>query len=422
MKKILTLTVVLAMLLTAFAGCAPSEQGENAADFKVGVILVGDETEGYTLAHMNGIKAAAQELGLKDDQIIWEYKIPEDATAKDKAEELAIKGCSVVFSNSYGHQDYMQQAAEANPDVTFVSMTGDFAGISGVDNLKNAFTDVYESRFVSGVVAGMKVAELVEAGVLEEDNFDSNGNVKIGYVGAYPYAEVKSGFTAFFLGIKSVYDKVAMEVTYTNSWFDIEKEGAAAEQLMADGCVIIGQHADSTGAPAAVEAALAKGNVAYSVGYNIDMLDVAPNAALTSATNTWKVYYTYAIGAAMNGEEIDTNWSEGYSKDAVAITPLGASCAEGTQQKVDETIAAIKDGTLKVFDTATFTVGGETLEECEVDLSYVSFATGAPVVVYEGEKVNAIKTEGEISYFDESSYRSAPYFALDIDGIGEKFE
>ncbi len=430
MKKILSAVLALIMVfcLAACNGGTPANgdgnvNGDNSAnaDFKIGVILVGDETEGYTLAHMDGIKAAAKTLGLNDDQIIWEYKVPEDATCKDKADELALKGCKVIFANSYGHQDFMQQAAEANPDVTFVSMTGDYAGLSGVDNLKNAFTRVYESRYVSGIVAGLKIKELVDAGVLTEKNFDSDGNVKIGYVGAYPYAEVKSGFTAFFLGIQSVYEKVAMEVTYTNSWFDIEMEGAAAEKLMADGCVIIGQHADSTGAPAAVEAALKNGTVAYSIGYNIDMLDVAPTAALTSASNNWSVYYTEAIGAAMKGEEIPTNWSEGYETGAVNITALGESCAEGTEEAVNTAIAAIKDGTLKVFDTSKFTVNGEHLTEAMVDLSYMDFSANPPAVVYEGETVNAIKTEGDVSYFAESDFRSAPYFALDIDGIGEKF-
>ena len=126
-------------------------------------------------------------------------------------------------------------------------MTGDFAAISRLDNFYNAFTAVYQSRYVSGVVAGMKVKELVESGTLtpetQPDSFTADGKVKIGYVGAYNYAEVVSGYTAFFLGVQSVYPDVQMEVMYTNSWFDIDKEGAAAEALIANGAVIIGQHA-----------------------------------------------------------------------------------------------------------------------------------------------------------------------------------
>ena len=316
-------------------------------------------------------------------------------------------------------------------------MTGDYAAISGCDNFYNAFTKVYESRYVSGVVAGMKIAELVKEDKIPATGYDADGNVKVGYVGAYPYAEVVSGYTAFYLGIKSVYDKVAMEVSYTDSWFDIEGEGAAAESLMADGCVIIGQHADSTGAPSAVQAAQDSSNtVAFSVGYNVDMLDVAKTAALTSATNNWAAYYTTLFKAYEDGKEIPQNWAEGYDADAVAITKLGDSCAEGTAEKVAEVEAALKDGSLHVFDTSKFTVTGKNVKKNEdngldleiddngavtsnkIDLSIIDFATGD--VTYKGDTVEAIvKDDNGATYFDESSFRSAPYFQIRIDGITE---
>ena len=409
MKKLIALVLAAVLCLAACAALA--------ADLKVGVILVGDETEGYTLAHMNGIKAAAANLGLADSQIIWKYKTPEDQTCYDAALDCIGQGCNLIISNSYGHQTYMALAAEEVPDVTFVAMTGDFAAISGLDNLKNAFTKVYESRYVSGVVAGMKVAELLESGELapekQPNSFDADGNVKIGYVGAFNYAEVVSGYTAFFLGLRSIVPNVAMEVMYTNSWFDIDKEAATAEALIAKGCVIIGQHADSTGAPAATQKLLDAGNVCYSVGYNVDMLPTAPTAALTSPTNEWSVFYTELFTAVQNGDEIAADWAKGFGADAVAITDLGPSCAEGTAEKVAEVIAAIKDGSLKVFDTATFTVGGETVTSAPCDMSFMDWST--MTAIYEGETVEAI-VDGA---FEESVFRSAPYFALRIDGIVE---
>ncbi len=409
MKKLIAL--VLACVLCLFACCA------LAADLKVGVILVGDETEGYTLAHMNGIKAAAANLGLADSQIIWKYKTPEDQTCYDAALDCIGQGCNLIISNSYGHQTYMVLAAEEYPDVTFVSMTGDFAALTGLDNFKNAFTKVYEARYVSGVVAGMKLAELLESGELsaekQPNSFDADGNVKIGYVGAFDYAEVVSGYTAFFLGLRSVVPNVAMEVNYTNSWFDIDKEAAAAEALIAKGCVIIGQHADSTGAPAATQKLLDAGNVCYSVGYNVDMLPTAPTAALTSPTNEWSVFYTELFTMIKNDEAVPADWAKGFDADAVAITDLGVSCAAGTAEKVAEVIAAIKDGSLKVFDTATFTVGGAAVTSAPCDMSFMDWST--MTAIYEGETVEAI-VDGA---FAESEFRSAPYFALRIDGITE---
>lgn len=416
MKKLMALLLALAVALsiTACKTEGPAENGTASdSDIKIGVILIGDENEGYTYAHIKGIKEAAAKLGLADEQIIWKYNIGENEGCFDAAADLADQGCSLIFSNSYGHQSYMLQAASEFPDVHFVAMTGDTAAVCGLDNISNAFTNVYESRYVSGVVAGMKVKELIENDALKPENFDKDGNVKIGYVGAYPYAEVVSGYTSFFLGIRSIVENVSMQVTYTNSWFDITAEGEAANSLIASGCVIIGQHADSTGAPAATEAALNSGKVCYSVGYNVDMLSVAPNAALTSATNNWAVYYEYAIGAAIKGEKIAKDWAKGYKDDAVAITELGKSCAEGTKEKVEEVIAGIKDGTLHVFDIDTFTVDGAKVESHKFDFSVMNADFSA--VQYQGE-VKEVIVDG---HFSESTFRSAPYFDLRIDGIKE---
>lgn len=408
MKKRLLAALMAGVTVFSMAGCTSGNNGGGAASTeggavegnstKIGAILVGDENEGYTYAHIEGIKKAAEASGIAAENIIWKYSVPEDESCETAAKDLVDQGCSAIFSNSYGHQSFMQQVASEYPDVSFVSMTGDTAAASGLNNFSNAFTKIYESRYVSGVVAGMKVAELVANNELEPNNYDANGNVLIGYVGAYPYAEVVSGYTAFFLGVQSVYQNVSMEVTYTNSWFDITAEGEAANALMADGCVIIGQHADSTGAPTAVQAALDSGKVAYSVGYNVDMLNVAPTAALTSATNNWSVYYKHAFDQVLAGSKIDTNWAEGYSQDAVAITTLGPSVAAGTADKVAEVEGAIKSGSLHVFDTSKFTVGGSTLSSFLLDDGYEAISDG---------------------YFHESEHVSAPYFSLRIDGIKE---
>ena len=421
MKKLITLLLVLSMVI-GLAACGtpaaePAETSSEAADapeeavveeeaVKIGVILIGDENVGYDSAHIDGIKAAAAATGIADDQIIWKYNIEEDENAYDTAIDLVEQGCSYIFSDSYGHQSYMQQAASENPDVTFVSMTGDMAAVSGLANFKNAFNHTYQSRYVSGVVAGMKLAELVADGKVPASSIDADGNIKIGYVGAYPYDEVVSGYTGFYLGVKSIVDNVAMLVTYTNSWYDPTAEAEAANALISQGCIITSQHADSTGAPSACEAALESGTEIYCVGYNVSMLSVAPKAALTSAQNDWGVYYTYAFNCILSGEEIMTDWAAGYEAGAVMISELGESCAAGTAEKVAEVEAALKDGSLKVFDTANFTVGGETI-------------TSTPVFDTDGDWV---KDSGEAivdGVFEESVQRSAPYFGLRIDGITE---
>ena len=346
---------------------------------------------------MNGVKEAAANVGLADNQIIWKYKTPEDQSCYDAALDCIAQGCNLIISNSYGHQLYMQEAASEYEDVTFVAATGDTAAPSELANFKNIFPYTYESRYVSGVVAGMKLKELMDAGKVSDPY--------VGYVGAFPYAEVVSGYTAFFLGIQSIVPEAHMDVQYTNSWYDPVAEGEAANALMARGCVIIGQHADSTGAPSAVQAALEGGATAYSVGYNIDMLAVAPEAALTSAQNVWAVLYEATIDAFLNGE-VPTDYACGVAEGAQQISPLGPCCADGTQEAVDAAWAGIADGSLKVFDTSKFTVGGAEV-------------TTAFALDTDGDWVNDTAEAIVDGAFVESVHRSAPYFSLRIDGITE---
>jgi len=399
-----------------------SKTTSYANNGKIGLVLIGDETEGYTKAHMDGMAAAAEKLGVTD-RLIYKKKVLEDSGCKTAIDDLVASDCGLVVSNSYGHQDYMNQAAETYTDAKFVAMTGDYAKISGKTNFKNAFVSIYQARYVSGIVAGMKLKALADANSLDTTfNQDGNGNWKVGYVGAFQYAEVISGFTSFYLGIKSVISNVVMDVSFTNSWFDIDKEASAADALVKEGCVIIGQHADSTGAPGKVESLLGttrtgdKKYVCYSVGFNIDMTTVAPNAALTSAINNWEVYYEYLFGQYLNNQTIADDWCKGYDADAVAISPLNSKCvADGTQAAVDKAIAGIKAGTIQVFNTDSFKVSGAKVTAHTFDLSKIDYSTGS--VIYKGDSVETIKTENGVSYFAESTYRAAPYFDLKVDGI-----
>lgn len=379
MKKLLSLVLAAMLCLVSFAAMA---DGVPAADLKVGFIFIGDENEGYTAAHYEGAKEMMTALGLTEDQLLIKWVVPEDETCEDAAIDLADQGCQIIFGNSFGFESYMMNAAKEYSQVQFCHATGYQAASSGLANFHNFFTSVYESRYVSGVVAGLKLNEMIESGKITAEQ------AKIGYVGAYPYAEVISGFTSFFLGVRSVCPSATMDVTYTNSWasFDLEKE--AAEALIAGGCVLISQHADTTGAPTACEAAGVP-----VVGYNISMIATAPNWALTSASINWGPYYTYAVKSIIDGTEIAVDWCHGYAEGANRITELNkAAIAAGTEEKVAEVENALKDGSLHVFDCASFTVGGKTLTDANSDY------------IWDG-------------YFHESEKASAPSFDFIIDGI-----
>ena len=393
MKKSLVAVVATAVLVGAlFSGCSKKES--SGASFKVGVIYIGDENEGYTEAHMKGIQEMKKSLGLTDAQVIEKKCIPEDEKAYDAAIDLAEQGCKYIIGTSFGHESYLIQVAKEYPDIVFAHATGYQAGLSGLKNMHNFMPSVYQSRYVSGVVAGLKLNDMIASGKI------TAAQAKIGYVGAYPYAEVVSGYTSFFLGARSVCPSATMEVRYTNSWADMTLEKETAEALIAAKCVLISQHADTTGAPTACEA-----RGVPCVGYNVDMIAVAPNAALTSAALNWGAFYTMSAKAVMAGESFDVDWSKGYSDGAVYTTAINSKVATAdAQAKVDAVVNGIINGSVKVFDTATFTVGGKSIE----------------TLIAEGGDFAKYAAYVKDGAFNEQNGFAAPAFDLRIDGIVER--
>ena len=393
MKRIISLVLVVVMIASLAAVFSSCDKG----GFKVGFIFLHDENSTYDKNFIDAANAAAKALGLSEDQVIMKTGIPEGSECYDAACELVDAGCDLIFADSFGHEDFMIQAAKEFPKVQFCHATGTKAHTEKLPNYHNAFASIYEGRYLAGIAAGMKLNEMIKNGLKPED-------AKIGYVGAWPYAEVKSGYTSFFLGVRSVCPSATMKVEYTNSWFDIAKEKEAALKLIQDGCVLISQHADSEGAPKACE----EKNVP-NVAYNISTISIAPNTALISSKINWEPYMKLIIEKTRDGkgEEIPYDWCGGISEGSVQLTELNSKvAAEGTQAKIDEAIAAFKAGTLHVFDTSKFTVGGKKLDSYKADVDSDAKFTPDTEVIKDG-------------YFDESAdgKRSAPYFDLIIDGI-----
>lgn len=402
MKKLLSVLFAF-LLLFSVAGCNSSDTGSNDEQpqekLKVGMVCIGDTSEGYTSAHVDGLNKAAQELGV---DVVYKYNCGDGGEAVANAlDDLVEEDCDIIIANSYGHETYTLECAKNNPNVYFENSTGDNALLAGLDNYTNEFPRACESRYVAGVVGGLKLQELIDNEKLSKENYDADGNVIIGYVSAFPYAECVSGFTAFYLGVKSIVNNVVMYVTYTYDWGEATLEKAGAEALIAKGAVIISQHADTVGAPSAVEEAHKNGKEVYNVGYNISMSEVAPETSLTSATNDWSKAYGYLIKTVQDGQT-PSEWVKGYDGDAVGITALGKNCAAGTAEKVAEVEAAIKDGSLHIFDVNNFTVGGSTPTEILADLDG-DFAPETNMLI-----------DG---YFQEQTVRCAPYFNTIIDGI-----
>ena len=422
MKKTLSILLALILVMGVLAGCggggsarssgekpaaAATAEGEKPGDddflpadnIKVGFIMLHDENSTYDLNFINAAKAACEELGISEENYLIRTNIPEGQECYDTACDLADAGCNIIFADSFGHEDFMIQAAKEFPEVQFCHATGTKAHTEGLPNYHNAFASIYEGRYLAGVAAGMKLNEMIEKGDIKEDE------AKIGYVGAFTYAEVISGYTSFFLGARSMCPSATMEVTFTGSWYDETAEKEAANTLINDGCVLISQHADSMGAPTACEQAGVP-----DVSYNGSTITACPNTFIVSSRIDWTPYYLYAIEAVAAGEEFDVDYTGTISTGSVLLTEVNdKAAAAGTAEKIEEIKQKLENEEIYVFDTSTFTVDGKTLDSYMADVDTDANFEGDTEVISDG-------------YFHESEKRSAPYFDLRIDGITLKDE
>ena len=391
MKKLFALVLALALCLTAFTVTA------EVADVKLGVILLHDEDSTYDLNFIKGVNEAVAALGLTEDQVIMKRNIPESNECYEAALDLVDEGCNIIFANSFGHETYILQAAKECPDVQFCHATGTMAHTEKLDNFHNAFAAIYEGRYLAGIAAGMKLNEIKAAGKLK-------GEVPMmGYVGAFTYAEVISGYTSFYLGAKSVCPDVVMKVQFTGSWYDEMEEKTAAMALIDAGCDLISQHADSMGAPTACENAGIP-----NISYNGSTVASCPNTFIVSSRINWAPYFQYIVNQVAAGEAIATDWTGTIATGSVVLTDVNEqAAAAGTAAAIADAKAKLENGEIKVFNTAAdafITVGGAKLE------SYFADVDTDPAYEKDTEAVS----EG---YFHESEYRSAPYFDVQIDGI-----
>ena len=402
MKKFLAMLLALVMALSLVA-CGEKKddtQGNGDGDstatkVKVGFITLHDENSTYDKNFIDAAKEACANLGLVENEDYFiKTNVGETEQCAEVAADLVDAGCNIIFADSFGHEPYMIEVAKENPEVQFCHSTGTRAHTEGLANYHNAFASIYEGRYLAGIAAGLKLNAMIEAGDIKAEE------AKMGYVGAFTYAEVVSGYTSFYLGAKSVCPTVTMEVTFTGSWYDetLEKEGA--EKLIQRGCKLISQHADSLGAPTACENAGVP-----NVSYNGSTQAACPNTYIISSRINWAPYYEYAIKAVMDGTAIDVDWTGTLATNSVVLTDLNTTvAAEGTAEAIAAATEKLEKGEIHVFDCSTFTVKGETLTSYQADVNADSDNTPDTEVVHDG-------------YFAESEKRSAPYFDLEIDGI-----
>ena len=371
------------------AGETPAAEGKT---IKVGMVCIGDENDqGYTYNFMRGVEEATAQLAEQGITVEWTFKtnILEDSGCEDANIELADAGCQIIINNSYGFEPFMLKVAPDYPEIEFISCTNQASAVDDLPNTHNAFANIYEGRYLAGVAGGMKLQQMIDEGTITAEQ------AVIGYVGAFPFAEVVSGYTAFYLGAKSVCPSVTMKVKYVSSWSDAPQEAAAAAALADEGCVLISQHSDNT-----TPATAAQDAGVFHCGYNNDMTGVAPEASIISCRVDWAPYFVYAISAVANGEEFAQDWTAGYADGSVKLTALNeAVAAPGTAEALEAAEAELAGG-MHVF---------------------AGPLSGHPAQDPEGE----VWSIGEGEYFAESDLSqegglSAPQFCYVIDGITEE--
>ena len=395
-KKLLALVLVLALVVSlavALAACDPKDGGDGI-DLKLGLICLHDENSTYDKNFIDAAQAACDALGA---ELVITRNIPEGAECYDAAADLVDQGCDVIFADSFGHETYMIQAAKEFPDVMFAHATGTKAHTEKLPNYFNAFASVYDARYLAGVVAGHKLNEMKAAG--------KQGTPKLGYVGAFTYAEVISGYTSFYLGAKSVCPDVVMDVQFTGTWYGTTAESETATALIEAGAWIVSQHADSMGAPNACDEVGVP-----NVTYNVSTVAECPNTYLVGSRINWEPYFEYLIETVAAGEKPAYDWTGTLATGSAELLAYGNNISQAIKDDVATKMAELKAGTRRVFDCDTFTVGGEKKTSYLADVDTDAAYTGDTQVII-------TDAETGITYFAESAYRSAPYFDLRIDGI-----
>lgn len=311
-------------------------------ELKIGVLYIGSasETSGYTYAHEIGIQGMANNIGLSDNQIVRKESVSDSDEKAIKAalQDCVDKKCNVIFTTSWGYMNQTEEFAEKYPDIYFANATG---YLSNGKNFTNYFGRIYQTRYLSGIVAGLKTK-----------------TNKIGYVSAMgtDNSECTGGVDAFAIGVESVNKAAKIKVAVTNSWYAPDDEKKASDALIAAGCDVLAQHCDTTAPQEA-----SQDNGTWSIGYNSDMSKETPKATLTSVIWNWSAYYTSYISSIINASYDGKNYYGGMKENLVSLTELSSLCERDTEDKIKEAKENIISGKFGVFDGVLKTNTGKTV-------------------------------------------------------------
>ncbi|MCT8330329.1 BMP family ABC transporter substrate-binding protein [Albidovulum sediminis] len=311
LRRTLMTTAAAGLGLAILGGSAALAQDKTKACF-VYVGTIGDG--GWTQAHHTAVMKAQEHFG-DAVEFQWQESVPEGADSERVMTQMALGGCNIIFTTSFGYMDPTNAIAAKFPNVKFEHATGFKREHPNVGIYNARF---YEGRAIEGLIAGR----------MTQTN-------KIGYIASFPIPEVIMGINSYFLNAKKVNPDVELSVVWAYTWFDPGKEADAAKALMDAGVDVIAAHTDSTAALAEISKA---GGKVIGFGQASDMAEYKPSPRVTSIIDDWSPYYIRQIQAVIDG-----NWTSEDTWDGIAQGTVGIGEFTGLPDEVTKEAEALRD-------------------------------------------------------------------------------
>lgn len=325
MKKIIG--TILVFVLVIVAGIFLIQMNKQETDVtktktKVGFLLNGKvDDHSWGESHYKGMEISARELNL---DVVYKENVPEDERCKEIIEELIDSGCKIIICDSFGYGTWELECAEAHPEIFFFHATG----VEERDNLSTYFGRIYQMRYLSGIVAGLQT----------ETN-------EIGYVAAFPIAEVNRGINAFTMGVRRVNPEAKVYVEWSESWTGEEENANCTERLIAAHDIdVLAMHND-TMSPLEI----ADRNGIWTIGYNVDNSQRFPDTFLTAPIWNWEKFYEPRILECLQGKFQGVHYWEGVETGLVSLAELTPNVKAGIAEKVEQEWLRFMSGTFDVF-------------------------------------------------------------------------
>ena len=394
--RFLLAALFLISIFLVFFNLKNIQQFNTESNLKIVLLLSENLSTRDVENHRSAVIKLSETFKIDSSKILIKEKVSENECF-NIVKKTINDGYNLIFAVGKDLEDYIVQSATEHPKVQYCIADSKQAITSGMDNLHSYSLNDAESRYLVGVVAGMKLKDLIDNGEIKEEQ------AIIGYVASFENSENVSAYTAFYLGAKSVVPSVDMKVKFTESEYDEDLEKKTANALIANGCVLLAQQSNTNSIAENCEQ-----YGVYYVGCLQSSADIAPNFAVVSTDEDWSSCYAQIVDSIIKDEDLPSGWYSSIDTSAVGVTEIKKNAFasinkyDETKALVAETQEKLKSKTLHIFDTANWKVNGETITSTLTDELKADY--GGKEYIDKGR-------------FMEYELTTLPKFAFKIDGI-----